>query len=174
MHQLGKRELPSFDNHYGSGVLIDSWYDTRIYEAQGGFTLAMDPPGRLPCSVYKDDYTDPGATAIQPMMRRRGLGKDLMFGTGMGAGFGGEPTSLEYGATQRQLIDARHPRRALRAHEHNDTISGNPRYGLSSHNTIPMQHPTAHEEMENRFATSKQVMDTSVEHYHFQRQMASR
>ncbi|RNF09041.1 uncharacterized protein Tco025E_07135 [Trypanosoma conorhini] len=167
------RSLPSFDNHYSNGVLMENWQEGRIYDACGRkFTLAMDRPVGVSHSMYTTDYTNPGRTSPQPMMRRRGLGKELMFGEGKPATFDGVPTSTTYGETQRHLIHSKNgkPRRSPRQMDATFGESGWRTFSESS--TVASNCPTADEDNFGRFSSTKAVMDLPVECYHFQRQMA--
>nr|CCC94108.1 unnamed protein product [Trypanosoma congolense IL3000] len=170
----GKRTLPSFDNHYNSGVLVDNWFDTRINEAHGSFTVAVDDQLPPSCSVYKEDFVGPGSTAIRPMMRNNGLGKELILGDGVHEFSGTTPTSSEYGATQRHLIDSKYGKSTLRRQEALGTAHGTSRIALTGSYSRSINQTTIDDRLIEQHMTTKKAMDIPIECYHVQRQMPTK
>ncbi|RNF03572.1 hypothetical protein TraAM80_05731 [Trypanosoma rangeli] len=167
------RSLPSFDNHYNNGVLIDNWQEGRIYDESGRkFTLAMDHPVGPPCTVYKADYSNQGRTSLQPMMRPRGLGKELILGEGKTTTLEWIPTSTTYGETQQHFINSKYGRSRRSTGQLNTTVREIYGHTFSDSPNASKQCSTADEDNYGRFNTTKTVMDIPVESYHFQRQMA--
>ncbi|EAN81584.1 hypothetical protein C3747_19g300 [Trypanosoma cruzi] len=172
-HANNDRSLPFFDNHYGNGVLIENWQEGRIYDACGRkFTLAMDNSVGPKRSTYTSDYTNPERTLLQPMMRRRGLGKALMFGEGNSTVVKSEPTSTTYGETQRHLIDSRYGTSHRAKDRLNNTMGGLSRQNFKGTTMPKTLKPTADEEIYGNFSSTKAAMDLLIECFHFQRQMA--
>ncbi|EAN83447.1 hypothetical protein, conserved [Trypanosoma cruzi] len=172
-HVNNDRSPPFFDNHYGNGVLIENWQEGRIYDACGRkFTLAMDNSVGPKRSTYTSDYTNPGRTLLQPMMRRRGLGKALMFGEGNSTVFKSEPTSTTYGETQRHLIDSRYGTSHRAKDRLNNTMGGLSKQNFKGTTMPKTLKPTADEELYGNFSSTKAAMDLPIECFHFQRQMA--
>ncbi|SCU67835.1 uncharacterized protein TEOVI_000048000 [Trypanosoma equiperdum] len=172
MHTGDKRVLPCFDNHYNSGVLVDNWFDARINEAHGKFTIAVDGQSPLPSSVYKADYSTPCVTAVRPMLRQRGLGKSLIFGSGLPTVDEVVATSKDYGATQRYLIDSRYGKPKHHCKPLN-TLSGVDRFALTGKLSKPVNQPTVDDAMVDRFRTTKSAMDVTILNHHVQRQLSA-
>ncbi|ESL09422.1 hypothetical protein TRSC58_02855 [Trypanosoma rangeli SC58] len=166
------RSLPSFDNHYNNGVLIDNWQEGRIYDESGRkFTLAMDHPVGPSCTVYKADYTNQGITSLQPMMRPRGLGKELIFGEGKTTTLEWIPTSTTYGETQQHFINSKYGTPHRSTGQLITTVGEIYGHTFSDSPKAAQRYSTADEDNYGRFNSTKTRMDIPVETYHFQRQM---
>ncbi|ORC90435.1 uncharacterized protein TM35_000082330 [Trypanosoma theileri] len=169
---IGDRSLPSFDNHYNNGVLIENWQESRIYDATGRlFTLAMDHQVGPSTSIYASDYVKPEASSNAPMMRRRGLGKELMFGTGKPTTFEGVPTSTTYGASQRTAITSNYKTSSCSPTKNKTSFDGIPQRTFSDQHSKGTANPTADDNIYGHFSTTKTMMDAPVECYQFQRNM---
>ncbi|KAH9578172.1 hypothetical protein LSM04_006817 [Trypanosoma melophagium] len=169
---ISDRGLPSFDNHYNNGVLIENWQESRIYDASGRlFTLAMEHPVGPSTSVYTNDYVKPEKTSNAPMMRRRGLEKELMFGSGKPTTFEGVPRSTTYGASQHPAITSNYRISNCLSKQKSATFDGTPRMTFSGQHYTGTVQPTADDNIRGHFSTTKTMMDIPVECYQFQRNM---
>ncbi|KEG14013.1 hypothetical protein DQ04_00671160 [Trypanosoma grayi] len=171
---FGDRNLPYFDNHYNSGVLIDNWRDNRIYEADGrAFTLAVDHTTGPSLSMYKSDFTDPGEPSVQPMMRRRGLGKELMFSNGNSMAFDGAPTSSQYGASQRHMIDTKYGKPASSRLKTDGSTESAELSTFAPTTSVGTTRNKADDNPYANFCSTKAIMDLTVACHQFQRQIGT-